>query len=106
MAGNNGASQFSAFAALTGFEDLIEEHNQIYESRKELSEEEMQILSIKMQQVKKGMVIEVEFYSNNRYETIIGKVSKIDLIYRTIRVDNRMIFFDDIFEISSNEFIE
>lgn len=47
MAGNNGASQFSAFAALTGFEDLIEEHNQIYEARREPSEEELQILSEK-----------------------------------------------------------
>lgn len=106
MAGNNGASQFSAFAALTGFDDLIIEHNQIYEARRELSDEELQILSDKMQQVKKGMAITVKFYNNNKYETLTGKVSKIDLIYQTIRVDNKMIFFDDIFEICSDEFID
>lgn len=106
MAGNNGASQFSAFAALTGFDDLIIEHNQIYEARREPSEEELQNLSNKMQQVKKGMSVTVKCYSNNKYETLTGKVSKIDLIYRTIRVDNKTIFFDDIFEICSDEFIE
>lgn len=106
MAGNNGACQFSAFAALTGFDDLIKEHNQIFESRRELSDEQLQILSNKIQQIKKGMVVKIKFYYNNNYETIKGKVSKVDLIYQTIRVDNRMIFFDDIFEISSDEFIE
>lgn len=106
MAGNNDASQFSAFAALTGFEELIEEHNLIYEARRELSDEELQILSGKMQQVKKGMTITVDFYNNNKYETLTGKVSKIDSIYRILKIDNKMIFFDDIFEIGSDEFVE
>ena len=106
MAGNNGASQFSAFAALTGFEDLIEEHNQIHEERKELSEEELQNLSCKIRQVKKGMVVTVDYYSNQSYKTITGEVTRIDLIYRIIRINSALIFLDDILKITSSEFTE
>lgn len=92
MAGNNGAEQFSAFAALTGFDDLIEEHNQIYEARKELTEDELQKLSGKMQQLRKGMVVTVEYYCDRKYVTLTGEVLRIDYIYRTVRIDNKMIF--------------
>lgn len=106
MVANNDACQFSAFAALTGFDDLIKEHNQIYEAHRELSDEQLQILSDKLQQIKKGMVVTIKFYYNNNYETLKGKVLRIDLIYQTIMVDNRRIFFDDILEICSDEIID
>lgn len=99
MAGNNGASQFSAFAALTGFEDLIEEHNQIYEARREPSEEELQILSEKISGVHKGSKITLTFYNNGRYETLSGMVTRTDFIYRIITVNNKKVFLDDIISI-------
>lgn len=96
MAGNNGASQFSAFAALTGYKDLIEEHNQIYEPRRELSEEELQVLSDKISQVHKGSDITITFFNNDKYETLSGTVTRIDFIYRVISINSKKIFLDDI----------
>lgn len=98
MAGNNGASQFSAFAALTGFEDLIIEHNQTYEARRELAEDELQILSDKMSQVHKGSDISLTYFSNGKYENISGTVTNIDLIYRKISVNGKKIYFDDVID--------
>lgn len=102
MAGNNGASQFSAFAALTGYEDLIEEHNQIYEQRRELSEEELQILSDKISRVNKGSDITVVFFNNGKYETLSGTVTRIDFIYRIISINGKKVLFDDIFSINDD----
>lgn len=102
MAGNNGASQFSAFAALTGYEDLIEEHNQIYEQRRELSEEELQILSDKISRVNKGSDITVVFFNNGKYETLSGTVTRIDFIYRIISINSKKVFLDDIFSINDD----
>lgn len=99
MAGNNGASQFSAFAALTGFDDLLEVHNQIYEPRCEPSEEELQILSEKMSQVRKGSELTLIFYNNGKYETLSGIVTRTDFIYRIITVNKRKIILDDIISV-------
>mgnify|MGYP003397345035 FL=1 len=99
MARNNGASQFTAFAALTGFEDLIEEHNQIYESPREPLEEELQKLFEKMRKVRKDSEISLTFFNNGRYETISGIVSSFDLVYRIITIDRKILFLDDIIEI-------
>ncbi len=99
MAGNNGASQFSAFASLTGFEDLIEEHNQIYEDRREPSEEELQLLSEKISRVRKGSELSLTFYNNGRYETLSGTVTRTDFIYRIITVNKRKIILDDIISV-------
>lgn len=94
MADNNGASQFSAFAAFTEFEDLIEEHNQIYETRREPSEEELQIPSDKISRVHKGSKISLTFYNNGKYENLSGMVNRTDFIYRVITINNRRVFLD------------
>ena len=67
MAVNNGAEQFSAFAALTGFDDIIREHERITESRREISEEAVYELSEKLSRIAKGSRINVVFYCTNSF---------------------------------------
>ncbi len=98
-ANNNGAEQFSAFAALTGFDDIIREHEFICEQQRELSDDSKEIISEKLSKVRKGMTIQVTFYDNRRYTTIKGIVKDIDCIYQIIRIDNRRVVFDDLTDI-------
>jgi len=50
------------FSALNGFHKLIKEKERIVTAKKELSEDEMQVLSDKIMQVKKGMVLKVTYF--------------------------------------------
>lgn len=95
---NNGADQFSAFAALTGFDEVIREHEKITEMRREMGEDAATELSEKMSQVRKGSRIKIVFYNKERYETVSGTVENIDFIYRTLKISGKRIFFDDITE--------
>ncbi len=52
------------------------------------------------------MVVTVEYYCDRKNVTLTGKVLRIDFIYRTMRIDNQMLFFDDIIEALSDVFIE
>ncbi len=99
MAVNNGAEQFSAFAALTGFEEIIKEHERITETRREPAEDAAQELSEKMSRVKKGSRIKILFYGKDSYETVEGCVDGIDFIYRILKIGKKRIFFDDIADI-------
>lgn len=99
MAVNNGAEQFSAFAALTGFDDIIREHERITESRREISEEAVYELSEKLSRIAKGSRINVVFYCRDTYETAEGTVEDIDFIYHTLKIGRKRIVFDDIFDI-------
>ncbi|MFA7636909.1 MAG: hypothetical protein WCX81_04010 [Monoglobales bacterium] len=56
------ARQFMPFSALNGFHKLIKEKERIVTAKKELSEDEMQVLSDKIMQVKKGMVLKVTYF--------------------------------------------
>ncbi len=99
MANNNGAEQFSAFAALTGFDDIIREHEFISEQQKELSEDEKEIISEKLSKVKKGMKLQITFYDNNCYRTITGVVRELNCIYQFIKIDNINVIFDDLINV-------
>ena len=50
------ARQFMPFAALTGYYEVIKQREKIIEPRKELSEDEAEILSSKLGSVQKGML--------------------------------------------------
>ena len=59
MANNPRAKQFMPFASLKGYFDLIREEQRIKEPKKSLSEEGATVLSFKLNQVKKGMLVKI-----------------------------------------------
>ena len=93
------ARQFMPFAALTGYYEVIKQREKIIEPRKELSEDEAEILSDKLNKVQKGMLITLTYYNEDCYETLTGLVSDFDPIYRTITIVKTKIAIDDIYEI-------
>lgn len=106
MANNPRAKQFMPFASLKGYFDMIREEQRIKEPKKTLSEEGATVLSFKLNQVKKGMLVKVTYYNVDAYETMEGIVSNFDDTFRTITVVKKMILFDDILDISGDEISE
>ena len=93
------ARQFMPFAALTGYYEVIKQREKIIEPRKELSEDEAEILSDKLSKIQKGMLITLTYYKEDCYEILTGLVSNIDSIYRTITIVKTKIAIDDVCDI-------
>ena len=93
------ARQFMPFAALTGYYEVIKQREKIIEPRKELSEDEAEVLSSKLSKIQKGMLITLIYYKEDCYETLTGLVSNIDPVYRTITIVKNKIAIDDVYDI-------
>ena len=98
MAPLDRAAQFAPFAALTGYEDAVTEMARTTESRKELSEDERELLDQKIQLMKSLAGSEITFRfvyfvpdqkkAGGAYVPCCGRIRKID-------TDHGMIFLDD-----------
>ncbi len=95
------AKQFMPFAAVKGLEEAIRRKEEEVMPKKELSEEKANELNRLFMQLKKGMTVTAAYYGINEYTQIKGKITSIDAVNRQMRVDDTMISFDDIYNISS-----
>ena len=93
------ARQFMPFAALRGFEELIQRESASPTPRRELSDYEAELLSKKMRRVEKGLLVRVTYYKTDSYVTLDGMVSEIDFTMRHFRVIKTVIPFDDVLDI-------
>ena len=93
------ARQFMPFAALTGYYEVIKQREKIIEPRKELFEDEAEILSDKLNKIQQGMLVTLIYYKEDCYETLTGLVSNIDPVYRTITIVKNKIAIDDVYDI-------
>ena len=94
------AKQFAPFAALKGFEEAIAQKQKIYLRKPDLSEEMAQKLDDDIKKTKKGEKITVTYYYDGEFFDVSGIVKNLDLIYKTIAIDNNIIPIEDIFKIS------
>ena len=105
------AAQFSPFAALTGYEAAIDETARWTDAKRELTEEEQQIISAKLHALKshEKAAPEVEMTcfvqdmkkAGGSYETIRGRIKKIDELAGRIELQDRTtVIFDDLLDIS------
>ena len=97
------ARQFMPFAALRGYYDKIREQQRIKEPKRELSETEAERLSYKLNQLKKGQMVEITHYNNDAYEKIEGLISNFDDTFKKITIVKTVISFDDILDIDGDE---
>ena len=100
------AAQFSPFAALTGYEEATDETSRLTDEKIELSEEDMEELNRKLQNLQGEAVITYfvkdERKSGGSYVTIKGEVRRIDDYEKAIVMrDGSKIFVDDILDIES-----
>lgn len=114
MSLNDRASQFAPFAALNGYEDSINEVNRITFEKIEISDEEKELISNKLNFISKNKIkseIEITYFikderkSGGLYQTNKVLIKKIDDINKTIILNNgTIIYIEDIINVSSVEF--
>lgn len=109
MSRMNRAAQFAPFAALTGYEESIEETARLTDSRIELGEDEIKEINAKLnfiqEHIKERPKVTITFFQpdekkdGGKYTVATGKVRRIDEF-------NRIIIFEDMMEIAIDEITE
>lgn len=111
------AAQFSAFKALTGYEDCVTEAARLTGERIELDDASLSFLNGKIQilqdEIKSRPNITVTYFvpdkkkDGGKYVTFSGSIKRIDEVERTIIFsDGRTILIDDVIGIESELFAE
>lgn len=97
------AKQFSPFAAVVGLDKALAEAEKefFYAERAELSEEAAEKLNKALTELKKGDKAQVRYYRDGEYLTVIGQVSGIDEIKRTLKIGDIYICFEDLCRIEA-----
>lgn len=95
------AAQFAPFDALKGLKEAIKEREERKSriSRRELSEEQQEVLSETIKQLETGAMVEVVFYCNGHYFTILDTFADVNPTNKYIMVGERKINFFDLYEI-------
>lgn len=107
------AAQFSPFAALTGYEEAIEETGRLTDSRTELGEFDTAVLDRKYRRLselspQQPAIIITRFVPDTRksggaYVTVTGRLKKIDTyLCSVILTDGTHIPFSDILSVESD----
>ena len=105
------AAQFSAFAALSGYEDAVNETSRLTEHKHELDETELEELSLRLNQMlvhaDEHPPVSVTYFiadgrkSGGGYKTVTGNLKKADdNEHILVLTDGTCIPFDDIADIT------
>ena len=117
MALRDRAAQFAPFAALTGYDEMVEETARLTDSEDAYNEEASALLDKKLRLLNELQnehpYVEIIYFvpderkSGGRYETAYGYLKLIDTVESTIMLqDKRKIPFDKIRDIDSTTFNE
>lgn len=95
MSMHDRAAQFAPFAALTGYDDAIQETQRITLEKPSLDEYELDRLNAKLNYVlKNNLDIEIIFFvkdehkAGGHYHNVYGKIKHIDEVYKYITMHN------------------
>lgn len=81
------ARQFLPFDALKGLQEALREKEVEYEEKKDLSEDTLNELNNKFNQIDNGSFVKITFYKNGKYSEIKGRVTNIDYIKKKIQIN-------------------
>jgi len=81
------AKQFLPFDALKGLQEALREKEIEYEEKKDLSEDTLNDLNNKFNQIDNGSFVKITFYKNGKYSEIRGRVTNIDYIKKKIQIN-------------------
>ncbi|MBO4653459.1 MAG: hypothetical protein J5649_09120 [Lachnospiraceae bacterium] len=107
------AAQFSPFAALTGYDDLVAESARLTDARIQLTEEEKVAVNDVLTWMTANPASEAAFTyfvpdkmkSGGSYETVTGRIKKHDALRHTILLESgEVIPIEDICEVSCPEY--
>ena len=107
------AAQFAPFAALTGYDESIKETARLTDRKIELSDEEKEVISVKLGYIVANKVkesVEVIYFVPDKskdggsYNTYNGVIKRVDEVERKIHfIDKMIIRIDDVVSIDSEE---
>ena len=112
------AAQFSPFAALTGYNDMINEEARIVDHKVELEEADLEQLNRELNLINEVIIsgtlptaaityfIPDPLKSGGKYETVIGQIRKIDTARRKLVFMNRKGYANLNFEIDMRDILE
>lgn len=83
------AKQFLPFDALKGLQEALREKEIEYEEKRDLSEDYLNELNNKFNQLEMDSYVEITFYKNGRYRKIKGKVTNINYIKKKIQINKK-----------------
>ena len=81
------AKQFLPFDALKGLQEALREKEIEYEEQKDLSEDTLNELNNKFNQIDNGSFVKITFYKNGKYSEIRGRVTNIEYIKKKIQIN-------------------
>ena len=90
---------FQVFDALKGFRELLREKERIVVEKRELSEDDLDMLDQRIHEVQKGDIIKIIYYDGKEYIQKTGTLTKIDLEARYMQIVKEKIDLDRIVEI-------
>lgn len=104
------SAQFAPFAALTGYEDEVKETARLTDSKKDIDEEQKQVLDRKLQLIKQKIhtkpEVTITYFipdlkkDGGEYVTVTGNIRKIDEFNQLIIMqDETEIYIEDVIEI-------
>lgn len=94
------AKLFMPFDALKGFKEAIKEKERIVVPKKEMTEDDYNLLNEAFQKIKKGSIVKVIYYQMDDYIEYTGMVSDVNESSRYIKVVKEKIKFENILSIS------
>lgn len=100
------AKEFMPFAALTGYNESILEEGRLVDTKKVLSRDKIEEINYTLNKIDKDNSYLITYFKHDKYKNggeyldIIGKIKKIDFIYKKIILENKHeIDIDDIYNI-------
>lgn len=105
------AAQFSPFAALTGYEDLIHETDRLTDKKIEIDEsrkEQINFILVRINElIKNNPKVEITYFvpdvkkTGGKYITEILNIKRVDFVNKLIKsIDNKIINMDEIMDIT------
>lgn len=94
---------FQAFDALKGFRELLKEKERVVVEKRELSEDDLEILDQKIHEVQKGDMLRIVYYDGKEYIQKTGVLSKVDIEQRYIQIVKQIIELDRIVEMDKEK---
>ena len=93
------AQIFQSFDALKGFREILKEKEKIIVPKRELSNDDLEILDRTIHLIKPGMIIKIIYYDENEYVQFTGRVVKLDLDNKKIQIVKKKLDLKDIVDI-------
>ncbi len=99
MNNNSHPQIFQPFDALVGFKEVLKSKEKVKVDKIILSEEDLQELNLKSEQLKVGMMVSVIYYQNGDYLKKTGRIAKLNFDTKIIQIVKEKISFNKILDI-------